>query len=309
MNNTAPYVGRFAPSPSGPLHFGSLLAAAASYLQARRADGRWLLRIEDIDPPREQAGASEAILRALELYGLEWDGDIAYQSASRDRHLDAIDDLQTRNLAYRCGCSRRDLADEPAGALGSIYPGTCRDGSDAADTAVRLLTNDEPIAFIDELQGPQTQRLASESGDFIILRRDGLIAYNLAVVVDDADQGVSEVVRGVDLLDSTPRHIYLQRLLGLPTPRYLHIPLAQNKQGEKLSKLTGAAALPTDEPRPTIVQALQALGQPAETELAACSVAEIWRWATSHWQPAVMAGRQSIPAPGVALAPPENGLS
>lgn len=311
MNNTASYVGRFAPSPSGPLHFGSLVAAAASYLQARRADGRWLLRIEDIDPPREQKGATESILLALELYGLEWDGDIIYQSASRDRHLDAVESLESQQLAYRCGCSRRDLAEVPVGPLGTIYPGTCRLGSPQGDSAIRVLTTDQDIAFDDALQGPQLQRLQSESGDFVILRRDGLIAYNLAVAIDDADQGITEIVRGFDLLDSTPRHIYLQQLLGLSMPGYMHIPVVENAAGQKLSKLTGAPALPTREPRPVIIHALQALGQPAEADLAACSVAEIWRWAISNWNPQALYGRRSItaPDPALALATPENGLS
>ncbi|MGB5352524.1 MAG: tRNA glutamyl-Q(34) synthetase GluQRS [Woeseia sp.] len=309
MNSQAVYVGRFAPSPTGPLHFGSLLAAAASFLQARSNAGSWLLRIEDIDPPRAQAGATEAILQALEAYGLEWDGDVVYQSASRDRHLDAVDTLLARDLAYRCGCSRKDLADAAVGPLGTIYPGTCRNGSTADEAAIRVLTDNSSVKFVDVLQGRQEQRLQAESGDFVILRRDGLIAYNLAVVVDDAEEGITEVVRGIDLLDSTPRHIYLQRLLDLPTPRYLHIPVAENEQGQKLSKLTGAAGLPLAEPRPLIIKALQALGQAASDDLAACSTAEIWRWAIANWNPRAIAGQRSLTYPDAALAASENGLS
>lgn len=290
----AAYTGRFAPSPTGPLHFGSLVAAVASYLQARSRKGRWLLRIEDIDPPREQAGATERILRALERYGFEWDGDVLYQSASRQRHLGAIDELRDRGLAYACGCSRRDLADAAQGPLGTIYPGTCRSGCDADEVAIRVLTDDDPISFADGLQGRQSMRLASESGDFIILRRDGLVAYHLAVTVDDADQGVTEIVRGIDLIDSTPRHIHLQRLLGLPTPRYLHIPVVENGLGQKLSKLTGAAEIPLDEPRPVLLRALEALGQPVPASLAGCSLAELWRHAVAHWDPRVLAGKQRI---------------
>ncbi len=303
------HVGRFAPSPTGPLHFGSLLAAAASYLQARSRDGRWLLRVEDIDPPREQPGATERILTALETYGFEWDGDVLYQSARRDRHLDAIDELRERRLAYACGCSRRDLEDAPRGPLGTIYPGHCRGGTDATEFAIRVRTDDRPIRFTDGLQGPQTARLESESGDFVILRRDGLVAYHLAVTIDDADQGITEVVRGVDLLDSTPRHIHLQRLLGLPTPRYLHIPVIENHDGQKLSKLTGASALPLDEPRPVLLAALAALGQPVPGELAGCSLADIWRHAIRHWNPHGLAGRRRIAPDANPMVGTENRLS
>lgn len=294
MSSAAPPVGRFAPSPTGPLHFGSLLAAVASCLQSRSRGGRWLLRIEDIDPPREQPGATARILEALERYGFEWDGDIRYQSTRRQRHLDAVDSLRERGLAYPCGCSRRDLRAARQGPLGTVYPGTCRNGCDAGEYAIRVLTDDEPLSFTDGLQGLQSQRLQSESGDFVILRRDGLVAYHLAVVVDDADQGITEVLRGIDLLDSTPRHIHLQRLLGLPTPQYLHIPVAENGRGQKLSKLTGAAALPMNDPRPTLLAALRALEQPAGRDLDASSLADIWRWASAHWNPQALAGRRRI---------------
>ncbi len=302
-------MGRFAPSPTGPLHFGSLLAAVASYLQARQHGGRWLLRIEDIDPPREQPGAVAVILEALEAYGFEWDGPVLYQSSRREQHLQAIQELRERGLAYPCGCSRRDLEDAPRGPLGIVYPGTCRAGCTAAEYAIRVVTDDEPLTFTDVLQGPQCARLQAESGDFVILRRDGLVAYHLAVVVDDADQGVTEIVRGIDLLESTPRHLHLQRLLGLPTPGYLHIPVAENSEGQKLSKLTGAAALPLDEPRQTLVSALRALGQAADPELAAASIAQIWRWAAGHWDLRPLAGRKSIAAAADSLAGLENGLS
>lgn len=302
MADSATYVGRFAPSPTGPLHFGSLLAAAASYLQARRAGGCWLLRVEDIDPPRAQPGATEAILAALEAYGFEWDGDVDYQSARRDRHLDVIESLQSGGLAYPCGCSRRDLEDAPVGPLGPVYPGTCRGGTTAREFALRLLTDDRDITFTDGLQGRRHHQLQSESGDFVILRRDGLVAYHLAVTVDDADQGVTEVVRGIDLLDSTPRHVYLQQVLELPTPRYLHIPVANNAEGQKLSKLTGAAALPVDDPKPTLVAALAALALPVPDDLVACSLADIWRFGREHWEPGRLAGRTAIAAGTGTLA-------
>jgi glutamyl-Q tRNA(Asp) synthetase len=309
MTDDKIYIGRFAPSPTGPLHFGSLLAATASFLQARAAGGRWLLRIEDIDPPRAQAGADTLILRALETYGFEWDGAVRYQSRSREAHLAAIDALLGAGDAYRCGCSRRDLADAPSGPLGPIYPGTCRAGSQASKFAIRVRTDDHPVAFDDALQGRQAQRLQSESGDFIVYRRDELIAYHLAVAVDDAREGITEVVRGIDLLDSTPRQIHLQRLLGLPTPAYLHIPVAENAAGQKLSKQSGAQALDLNAPRPALLAALRALALPVCGDLAAARLPDIWDWAVTQWRPLALRNRQGI-APGPApLAGTENGLS
>ena len=280
---TARYVGRFAPSPTGPLHFGSLVAAVASYLQARTHQGRWLLRIEDIDPPREQAGASETIVRALQHYGFEWDGEIILQSASAAAHDQALQQLLDRGHAYPCGCSRRQLADVPRGALGPIYPGTCRDGCELSETAIRVRTDDPLIEFHDGLQGRHAQRLESESGDFVIRRRDGLIAYQLAVVVNDHLEGITEVVRGIDLIDSTPRQIWLQRLLGYPTPRYVHIPVVTHENGDKLSKLTGAPGIPWDNAPAVLVSALRALQQDPPTELAQSALPEIWGWAMQNW--------------------------
>ena len=289
-----PYIGRFAPSPTGPLHFGSLLAAVASYLQARSKQGQWLLRVEDIDPPREQPGATEAILGALECYGFEWDGAVSYQSKSRAAHDEAVQSLLQQDQAYPCGCSRRDLAGLPRSSLGTIYPGTCRDGSDADEFAIRVRTDNGPICYRDGLQAEQVQRLESESGDFIILRRDGLIAYHLAVVVDDHLQGITEIVRGIDLMDSTPRQIWLQRLLDYATPDYSHIPVAVNADGQKLSKNTGAAGIPTGEVRLTLVAALTALGQQPPVDLAANSLRDIWAWALDHWLVDVLDGQTEI---------------
>lgn len=288
------YVGRFAPSPTGPLHFGSLVAAVASYLEARARNGLWLLRIEDIDPPREQSGAVQLILDALEAYGFEWDGDVIFQSASRPLHDAALESLLARGLAYPCGCSRKDLAEAPRGPLGVIYPGSCRAGCDAPETAIRLRTDDEPISFTDRLQGEQLHKLESESGDFIIRRRDGLIAYQLAVVVDDAAQGVTEIVRGIDIMDSTPRQIWLQRLMGYPTPAYAHIPVITHPDGDKLSKLTAAPAIPVDEVRPTLVKALAALQQSPPDDLAAGSLEDIWRWAGNNWNIEALQGLTAI---------------
>jgi len=288
------YTGRFAPSPTGELHFGSLMAATASYLEARARGGRWLLRIEDIDPPREQPGADQRIIRALAAYGFEWDGPIVYQSQRRERHEAVVRQLIDRGFAYRCGCTRRDLANCHRGPLGAIYPGTCRAGTRSRQASIRLRTTDEPVSFIDRLQGEQQMRLESESGDFVIRRRDGLIAYQLAVVVDDADDGVTEVVRGIDLLLATPRQVYLQDLLDLRRPDYAHIPVAENAEGQKLSKTTGARPIPTDRMAATLVAALAALQQRPERGLEAAAVTDIWDWAFQNWRLGPLAGIRNI---------------
>jgi len=290
------YVGRFAPSPTGPLHFGSLLAAAASYAQARSHHGRWLVRIEDIDPPREQPGADQWILQALEAYGFEWDGPVSYQSQSRSLHDQFVQALLTSGMAYPCTCSRKDLAELPRSPLGVIYPGTCRNGRASGDVAIRVRTRNEPVEFVDGLQGHQSRRLETESGDFVIRRRDGFIAYQMAVTADDFDQGITEVVRGIDLMESTPRQIWLQRLLELPTPRYLHIAVAVNDDGSKLSKSSNAAAIDVSRPGPTLVNALRALQQEPPDELAEESPAEIWRWAIRHWRTERLSGKTEIRA-------------
>jgi glutamyl-Q tRNA(Asp) synthetase len=242
------------------------------------------VRIEDIDPPREQVGATAEILRALECYGFEWDGPVVYQSHNRAAHDEALRSLLERGLAYPCGCSRKDLADMPRGPLGIIYPGTCRAGCSADETAIRVRTEDEPISFDDLLQGPVSQRLESESGDFVIRRRDGLIAYQLAVVVDDELQGITQVVRGIDIIDSTPRQIWLQRLLGYRQPEYAHIPVVTHPDGDKLSKLTGAPAIPLDDVRPTLVAALEALQQEPPRDLTDAALAHVWKWALTNWK-------------------------
>jgi len=253
-------------------------------LQARVQDGLWLVRIEDIDPPREQTDATDLILTALEAYGFDWDGDVIYQSGSARAHEDALKVLLDNSLAYRCGCSRKDLADIPRGPLGTIYPGTCRNGCDKTETAVRIRTDDTPISFEDGLQGPQTQRLESESGDFIIKRRDGLTAYHLAVVVDDELEGITEIVRGIDIMDSTARQIWLQKLLGYRTPDYIHIPVVTHPDGDKLSKLTGAPGIPLKAVRPVLVAALQALQQEPPAELVELRLPDIWQWAVQNWK-------------------------
>lgn len=258
------YVGRFAPSPTGPLHFGSAVAALASWLDARAARGRWLVRIEDLDAPRVQPGAAGLILHALEQLGLSWDGPVLYQSLRAPLYQAALDRL--RRHIYWCACSRREIADSSPGLAADgaqIYPGTCREGlaPGKAPRALRLRTGGETISFEDRVQGQQTQVLASDVGDFVLHRADGQFAYQLAVTVDDAEQGVTDVVRGADLLDSTARQVYLQRLLGVPTPRYLHVPMALNARNEKLSKQTGAKPIHDEPPERVIREALRFLGQ------------------------------------------------
>jgi glutamyl-Q tRNA(Asp) synthetase len=265
---TRMYVGRFAPSPTGPLHFGSLVAALASWLDARAARGQWLVRIEDLDPPREQPGAADHILRTLQALGLVWDREVVYQSARVERYRAALARLAAHT--YPCGCTRSEISDSALAIDGArIYPGTCRNGLAPGRSvrAVRLRTDSRPIRFIDRLQGPMEQSIEREVGDFVLYRADGQFAYQLAVVVDDAEQGVTDVVRGADLLDSTARQIYLQRLLQYPTPRYLHVPVAVNRAGEKLSKQTGAPAVDASEPRPVLQEALRFLGQPPSDSL------------------------------------------
>ena len=268
-----------------------------------------MLRVEDIDPPREQPGATDAILAALERYGFEWDGPVSFQSASRDAHDAAIQVLTDAGKVYRCSCSRRDLAAALRGSLGVIYPGTCRGGSGTSEAARRVLTDNEPVAFDDYLQGRQCQRLESESGDFIILRRDGLIAYQLAVVVDDHLQGITDVVRGIDLMDSTPRQIWLQQLLGYRTPEYCHIPVAINDKGQKLSKSHGAGGVRLDRTATTLVAALRMLGQKPPQDLNTALLAEIWEWAHDNWNIDVLIDQTEIPHDPGTLAEAKNGLS
>ena len=288
------YTGRFAPSPTGPLHFGSLMAAVASYLEARTNHGRWLVRIEDIDPPREQPGADLDIIHTLEAYGFEWDGPVLYQSRSAKQHREALEALSAANLTYRCSCSRRQLAAEPHGPLGAIYPGTCRDRQVTGDAATRVRTDDRVIRLDDRLQGSQEHRLESESGDFVVLRRDGLIAYQLAVVVDDWLNGVTDIVRGIDLIDSTPRQIYLQQCLGMPTPGYAHIPVAEHADGSKLSKLTGAEPIAMAAASRTLVACLSALQQQPPEDLANASLEAIWAWGQEYWAIERMRGMPNI---------------
>ncbi len=285
----APYRGRFAPSPTGPLHFGSLVAAVGSYLQARASRGRWLVRMEDLDPPREMPGAADAILRTLERFALEWDEEVLYQSRRSEAYEVALARLDRLGMLYPCGCSRKEVATEGRrGEYGVIYSGRCRGGlaPGKQPRALRVRVKDEPIEFIDRLRGGYGQNLAREVGDFVVRRADGFYAYQLAVVVDDGFQGITEVVRGADLLDNTPRQIHLQRLLGMPTPSYLHLPVALNRQGQKLSKQNRATAIDHQEPGPTLALALDFLGHPPPAELRKAPPRELLEWAVAGWSPA-----------------------
>lgn len=266
--------GRFAPSPTGPLHLGSLVAAVGSWLSARSAGGEWLVRMEDLDGPRVVPGAADEILRALERYGLAWDGEVAVQSGRTGLYEEALARLRAAGLAYDCGCTRAEVAraagapdaSDPVDGGGAVYAGTCRGGlaPGRAARAVRFRVPEGPVAFEDRVRGRIEEEVSRAVGDFVVRRADGPFAYQLAVVVDDAAQGVTEVVRGGDLLDSTARQIVLQRSLGLPTPAYAHLPLVLGPDGRKLGKRDGALPLETlDERRvrETLSRALALLGQ------------------------------------------------
>jgi glutamyl-Q tRNA(Asp) synthetase len=283
----ATYRGRFAPTPSGPLHFGSLVAALGGYLDARAQRGEWHLRIDDLDPPRVAPGAIDAILRCLERLGFEWDGPVVYQSQRTPAYHAALHRLHQQGAVYPCACSRKEIAkDSIAGPEGPVYPGTCRRGLSPGRSAraVRLLTMDAHVAFDDRLLGPQVRDLEREAGDFVLYRADGVFSFHLASAVDDGELAMTDVVRGADLLESSARQIYVLGLLGLPVPRYMHLPVAVNARGEKLSKQTGAAALDPREPARVLVPALRFLGQSPPPGLERASTEEVWRWAIDHWR-------------------------
>lgn len=273
------YIGRFAPSPSGELHFGSLIAALGSYLQARARQGIWRVRIEDIDPPREIPGAADTILRQLEHYGLYWDGDVLWQSQRHDAYREALAWLYEHDLSYYCTCTRARIQ-----SLGGIYDGHCRELRNCPESAAIRIKQQHPVTcFHDGLRGEiqATERLARE--DFIIHRRDGLFAYNLAVVVDDHFQGITEIVRGADLIEPTVRQISLYQQFGWTPPDYIHLPLALNAQGAKLSKQNHAPALPKGDPRPVLFDALRFLGQRQDVPWQDRSVEEILKSAVENW--------------------------
>lgn len=294
-NQSARYRGRFAPSPTGALHFGSLVAAVASYLDARRAQGEWLLRIEDIDRPREVPGSADAIIATLAAFGFEWTGSIVRQSDRIDRYEAALERLMRTGLVYPCSCSRKAIAaasppvasdDEPR------YPGWCREGplDPAVSCAMRFKVNPQEVIVVDTIQGVMQLDVSRESGDFVVKRRDGLFAYQLAVVVDDAEQGITHVVRGADLLSSTPRQILLQRALNLSLPTYAHVPLATDKHGVKFSKSAGAGAVDATKPAEELWRSLHFLRQAPPAQLRSASLETLWSWAVEHWTTAPLLG-------------------
>jgi len=278
------YIGRFAPSPTGDLHFGSFVAALASYLQARTLGGRWLLRVEDIDPPREVPGSAAGIIHDLSFLGMNSDAPVLFQSTRTVAYQQATEWLLRSGQAYWCGCSRKDLPDS------GIYPGTCRSGlrKGKKPRSVRIRVNDQPIVFSDRIQGQQVENLQTTSGDFVILRADGLHAYQLAVVLDDEFQNISEVVRGADLLESTARQIWLQTCLGFKHPQYAHIPLAIHEDGLKLSKSHNADPVRTLPPEALLNLGLNFLGQDAPR----AGLAETWQWALENWSLSRVPGGQ-----------------
>lgn len=293
------YRGRFAPSPTGPLHFGSLVAAVASYLEARRAGGDWLVRIEDLDRQREVPGSAEHIVATLQGFGFEWTGPIVRQSQRVPLYTNALSQLLSSQAAYPCSCSRAEIA--TAGATAVVegdelrYPGWCRNGvrEPSRPQAVRFCTPPDLLSFADDIQGLVQMDVSAQVGDFVLRRRDGFFAYQLAVVVDDAEQRITHVVRGADLLTSTPRQIFLQQALGLPTVRYAHVPLATDANGVKLSKSAGAAAIDLERPGAELWRVLEFLRQDPPPELSNSQVPVLWKWAFEHWTPAPLAGLHS----------------
>ena len=286
-NHSTIYRGRFAPSPTGAVHYGTLVAAVGSYLQAKNNNGEWLVRMEDVDVTRKVNGADVDILNTLEAFGFEWHGDIVYQSQQTQHYQDALDQLISQSLVFSCVCSRQALAEFNS----EIYPGTCRTRllgkADKNITkepyALRIIADDVTIEFNDTVMGRQIQNLKRECGDFIIKRRDNLFAYQLAVVVDDALQNISEIVRGADLLTVTPRQIYLQQQLNYPTPNYCHLPLAVDAKGNKISKSEGTAKVNINDKEKLLVSVLQFLSQTPPNDLADSSLNDIWTWAIKHW--------------------------
>lgn len=277
--STSPYIGRFAPSPSGDLHFGSLIAALGSYLHAHSLGGKWLVRIDDLDPPREVAGSADRILASLEQYGLEWDGEVVWQSRRHEAYRETLDWLHQQGKSYYCTCTRQRIS-----LLGGTYDGHCRCAGHGPENAAIRLHQTLPVArFHDELQGEFIADIGLAEEDFIVRRRDGLFAYNLAVVIDDHFQGVNHIVRGADLIAPTVRQLSLYQHLGLPPPSYVHLPLACNANGDKLSKQNHAPALPTGDPRPIIVQTLIFLGQSLPESWQDLTLPLLLRWAVAHW--------------------------
>jgi glutamyl-Q tRNA(Asp) synthetase len=286
------YIGRFAPSPTGPLHFGSLLAALASFLDARANQGKWLMRIEDLDPPREPAGSAELILQQLQDFGMNWDDEVLYQSTRLGAYEEVMGQLQDKGLAYPCDCTRPQIRE-----MGLVYNGSCRERSTPPEKpyALRLKTEALKIGFDDVIQGHFSQQLELDAGDFVIRRKDELYAYQLAVVVDDEFQNITHVVRGWDLLDSTPRQIYLQRVLNYQEMSYIHIPIIVDEKGQKLSKQAFAPSIETDRASEAIYKALVFLGQVPPAEIAIERPESQLQWAIANWDSQAVAKVSSLP--------------
>lgn len=301
------YRGRFAPTPSGPLHFGSIVAALGSWLDARAHDGEWHVRIDDLDPPRVVPGAADAILDDLDRLALWWDGPIVYQSTRGQAYSEALGRIAQQAHVYPCACSRKDIAAAGlVGIEGPRYPGTCRDrpGIPRERHALRLDVRGVSIEFVDRLQGFVRQDLETTVGDFVLRRADGVYAYHLACVVDDATAGFTHVVRGADLIDSTARQVHLQHLLGIDTPEYLHLPIALDTGGEKLSKQTKADAIDPDRPWDTLASALRFLGHGPPAEVDSAPPAELLAWAKSHWDRSRLPAARTLPAAAFTLRRP-----
>lgn len=285
------YVGRFAPSPTGSLHLGSLLAAVGSFVDARHHGGRWLVRMEDLDTARVIPGCADEMLRTLESFGLTWDGTVEYQSRRKPHYLQALSELTARNLTFRCSCTRAERS--PQGG----YPGTCRAGPRrAGPTATRFRVEDQRVGFEDRIQGECSFDLR-QLGDVVVRRRDGVFAYQLAVVVDDALQGVTDVVRGADLLDNTPWQLALQRTLGLPTPRYAHLPLVVEPRRGKLAKSRRSLPLAPARASALLYEVLGLLGQEPPLKLKLELPGNLLAWAAQHWRPAAIGGVREVRVP------------
>lgn len=297
---SAPYRGRFAPTPSGPLHFGSLVAAAGSFLEARARAGQWHLRIDDLDAPRVAPGAIDAILRCLERCGLYWDEPVVFQSAHLPAYHAALHELRQRRAVFACACSRTDIeATGLRGNAGPIYPGTCREGLPPGRRARawRLRVEHGAVDLHDEVLGHQRIDVEAQGGDFTLYRADGVYSFHLASAVDELELGITDVVRGSDLLESSARQIYLLRMLGRAAPRYVHLPVAVDASGLKLSKQTGAQPVDDAQPVRTLCGVLRFLGQTVPQEVAEASLEDFWRWAIANWDLRRVAARLSAPAP------------
>ncbi|SJM89722.1 Glutamyl-Q tRNA(Asp) synthetase [Crenothrix polyspora] len=298
MSDKRPYIGRFAPSPTGSLHLGSLYTALASFLDAKAQQGLWLLRIDDLDTPRNAAGSVDSILKTLDALALQWDSSVYFQSDNLDVYHDVLAILQRDKRIYPCTCSRKTIAANLTenASIDVVYPNTCRNNRFpcSAPHALRIKTDGRVISFDDRLQGVVSHHLATQHGDFILKRKDHIIAYQFAVVIDDDRQGVNHVVRGMDLLDSTPKQIYVQQVLGLNTPNYLHVPIITDDKGFKLSKQTGAQSVELKTPTQVIFKLLDLLKQHPPAELYNAPTTELINWAIAHWDPSVLKNSRAI---------------